>query len=998
MDDAQSRPDTPTDTAPDTTPKPRRKRRLLIVGVVLLGLLVLLVALAPTLLSTGPGNKLAQNLASGQLNGEVTKLNGLSLGWFSPISVKAAEVKDTQGRVVVEAAEIETGYSLLEAIRGSTDYGRVTGRVNLPVVEVFADGTTNLDKLAPPSEEPFDLSALVIDADLTLTGTVQYVGDGPDTVEQREGGTGDDSPPAKFSLEGLKLAAGNGPMKIDAPLSLSVKNQPAGTISLSAEADPSTFEQDVPTAKLMLALSEVDAGALSPMLVAFGSPTLFGGIFDGSFDVDTTAGTLGGTLTARNFKAHAAGDDGSDTTYASDTVQLDLAGNYDGSIGAIDELKLTTDDGQVVLSMKADTKAMLAPAGEDEAAMEQMAVLANAISDLALKVDLPGLNIEAAGENIASTTGTFDVDLAPAREFAGAFVDLSSFDDTTLTGKLAGTLGLENTAAGELLKFDADGQSLVYQPEGSDAVELTGVDLTVRAGPFTEMGTRFTAGEMFVPRASVQLTASTAAGNVVELDALATGIDGDQQQITSLQLNKLLVPDYQRLADLTKPIAELPAVEKNLNNVNVSGTMAYASSTLQIGSLDVRANNAIIAQINGDVLLDDRLAARDVVIDVPDAAAAKALASSFGVDLGEYQPTGGSASVTVNVEGDQAADDLLATLGGSILMKLSNFAAEGMLFSGEVPVDLSQGVATVTKPAGEALSLNGSPLNLLGIRYELEDGQLRIPAGQIVTDLPVNKIIAGLVGSYQHFAFTDADEVGGLLSFEVTETIVVNLDDPTAAGGLVGAANYSIEDLKIENDVIGQLAQSLTDDLTAGVRAQTRNIPGVAARVDAEMNKLQVTDEVKKLISDIEGSVPSATVRFADGAANVSIDLSARDPRASVDGERPTDTYDVSFVGTIGLSNKKQALAVTLPPELLDKWIGGEEEQKLAELLGDNPIQKIAGDGLTLRFGGTTADPNVNANDFIRNRLPGLANTLIRSGVENELKKGAKDILDGLFK
>lgn len=144
---------------------PRRRKRWPFVVGGLLVLLLLLVALAPTLLSTGPGKNFVLSFVNGAIKGEVT-VESLSLSWLGGQKIEDLKIKDPSGATVVDIASIDVpGTSLFGAIRGSQDYGRIT-IVNraVTVEEMDESGATNLmlalESTSPEEEpEPFDPAA-----------------------------------------------------------------------------------------------------------------------------------------------------------------------------------------------------------------------------------------------------------------------------------------------------------------------------------------------------------------------------------------------------------------------------------------------------------------------------------------------------------------------------------------------------------------------------------------------------------------------------------------------------------------------------------------------------------------------------------------------------------------------------------------------------------------------------------------------------------------------
>ena len=160
MDVESTSPSEPSLSTEDA-PRPRRRGRrwLIIIGVVVV-LLGVLIALAPTLVSTGPGTRLLLSVVNGYIPGKADVAD-LSAGWFSGTSVNGLTVADPDGRVVISIHTIAMpDFTLAKAVGGSAEYGTIT--VTRPEVtyEQYADGTNSITRalvkpgptVPPPTE------------------------------------------------------------------------------------------------------------------------------------------------------------------------------------------------------------------------------------------------------------------------------------------------------------------------------------------------------------------------------------------------------------------------------------------------------------------------------------------------------------------------------------------------------------------------------------------------------------------------------------------------------------------------------------------------------------------------------------------------------------------------------------------------------------------------------------------------------------------------------
>ncbi|HET6248954.1 MAG TPA: hypothetical protein VFE47_14755 [Tepidisphaeraceae bacterium] len=147
-------------STPDPAPKPvtpiRKRRWLRRILLAVLGLvifLVILAAITPTLLSTGPGRTFVLGKINDNLNGHVTVTNW-SIGWTGGIHADDVKVFDEHDRQILQIPRLSTQLSLLGAMRGKIHLGdtRVEGLDFY--AERYSDGTLNfarLTKNAPAS-------------------------------------------------------------------------------------------------------------------------------------------------------------------------------------------------------------------------------------------------------------------------------------------------------------------------------------------------------------------------------------------------------------------------------------------------------------------------------------------------------------------------------------------------------------------------------------------------------------------------------------------------------------------------------------------------------------------------------------------------------------------------------------------------------------------------------------------------------------------------------
>lgn len=116
------------------------------------GALVVLVLLLPTLLQS-PVRSHVESAFAGQFHGSLA-VDHLELGWFSPLEVRNAVVRDPEGREIARATVVAPDLRTLIGALGSGKLGRVEIDVEADLVADDA-GVTNLERaLAPRATKP----------------------------------------------------------------------------------------------------------------------------------------------------------------------------------------------------------------------------------------------------------------------------------------------------------------------------------------------------------------------------------------------------------------------------------------------------------------------------------------------------------------------------------------------------------------------------------------------------------------------------------------------------------------------------------------------------------------------------------------------------------------------------------------------------------------------------------------------------------------------------
>jgi hypothetical protein len=285
-----------------------RRRRWLRGLLIVLGLLVLGVALLPTLLSTGPVRRLALRQVNGRIPGTL-ELADWSLGWFSGFRLAGIVLRDPAGAMVVEVESVTVTASVPQLLGSTHRLGTVT--VSAPRIDLilYPDGGSNLltalrtsqpsDKPRGPDSAPGESGPPLAAAPLAVVGDIA-VRNGEISVR-----VPDIAPP--FTIHELNSDLHLD--RLDQPIRLTIK-------ALLGESR-AAFEQTTTVANLLqgpdalatdttLSWIDLDLAEFAPLARHFGVPVNVVGVLDGNLTAQTQ-GKAGiqavGHVVGRNLSA-----------------------------------------------------------------------------------------------------------------------------------------------------------------------------------------------------------------------------------------------------------------------------------------------------------------------------------------------------------------------------------------------------------------------------------------------------------------------------------------------------------------------------------------------------------------------------------------------------------------------------------------------------------------------------------------------------------------------
>ncbi len=152
-------------------------RRWLIGLAVVIVLLLVIVALLPTILSTAWGNRVLANRINASIPGSI-KAEHISVGWLKGPTATDLKLYDPEGRLVADVSQFKAPEAkLLPIMFGSRHFGQATVDVREAHVRQNPGEPTNLQRALAqaPSNEPQQQGPVQVDED--LSGSVKFTAD-----------------------------------------------------------------------------------------------------------------------------------------------------------------------------------------------------------------------------------------------------------------------------------------------------------------------------------------------------------------------------------------------------------------------------------------------------------------------------------------------------------------------------------------------------------------------------------------------------------------------------------------------------------------------------------------------------------------------------------------------------------------------------------------------------------------------------------------------------
>ncbi len=414
-----------------TAPAPKKGHRWLKILLALCALLILLLLLAPTLLSTSPGKSFLLAKVNARIPGKISA-DSLSLGWFSGAKVRNLQIKDPNGQTVLSLASADTGLTLTDALStASLNLGNIVLRGLRATLITYPDGTTNLARAlsapAAPAGPPAPAPAAPASSSKHLVkGTL-------DAQDCQLTWTGQNAPPLTVDQISAKSTfnTNGGTCEIDLSANARAADGPSAPIAAHLSG---TFFDDG-TLKPLTALDatgkvtiqHLDLATLSPMLQAAGLKAALTGSSELTL---TLAGGAHPTLTLdlpiTNLAATGEATDGDTLRLPTATLTLNAALTAD----TLDIQKFQLASQLLNASAQGSVKLDAAPNAPTEPF-----TLSLAADVTGLKKQLPKL-LNSVPDTRAAATLNGSADLAAKTFTISATSALSEKDDKTGQGNM----------------------------------------------------------------------------------------------------------------------------------------------------------------------------------------------------------------------------------------------------------------------------------------------------------------------------------------------------------------------------------------------------------------------------------------------------------------------------------------------------------------------------------------------------------------------------------
>jgi hypothetical protein len=298
-----------------------------------------------------------------------------------------------------------------------------------------------------------------------------------------------------------------------------------------------------------------------------------------------------------------------------------------------------------------------------------------------------------------------------------------------------------------------------------------------------------------------------------------------------------------------------------------------------------------------------------------------------------------------------------------------------------IPISLRDGKAAIAyadKPKDQRFappaSVNGGTLNINGFVVDLaspDEPRLYGPKKQrVIHNVSINPALGDKLGRFVNPTLVNTKRAKGLLDVTLDQCEALALGEKlqTPQSG-TARISLSITDLDIANPLGGLMLGKLGGAFGMNLGSAE------ADTFRGEIRDAVITIENGRTTQDL-------TIMLRE-------DITAKDPVTGKEVTLPKN-MPLTFRGDIRLSDLQQRLAVSLPTELVSKFIR----------VSDRDLKKIFPEGIPLALRGTTTNPEVDLGNIGQQFIEGQLKNRLTDSIGGDSDKGVggalEDILKGL--
>lgn len=781
---------------PSEIVKPKKSsllKKIIWAVCILIAVLILLVALLPTLISTSLGKQIVVSQINNATNGDV-QINDLSLGWFSGLKLSGVTFKDSTGNTSVSVNEVRLNPKLSSLLRGQINL--TDGLIDKPQVDILVKELPQKTASTEP-EKPSGPSAPSQPIALPLEKLALQLREG--TVAIRT-----DNPPQKLEFKNISSQVDINPLGQASKLSFAMAVggmgqqgdvKAEGTVTPSKDLTLKGTSGDVQVELVNLKLED-----FKPLLALAGQKVDIAGLLNAKADVKLNDGQfekIAADATIENFKQTL---DGKTTTLDKPVKIKALAAMIDNKI-RIDNVNV--DSSFCTATCKGDLEQLTYQAKADLAGVQSFA---------AQFTDMAGYKLAGSLNTAGSVKVQGDIfDFDAATLIAAGNIDFQNLAVAKGANKLDPTaikINYDNVVydnPAKLLKANSvdaslDAGKVVVKSLSMPLDPEKMTQLSAQADVKLDLKKALDLAKVF---AADSLPADLAlSGNLDSvIDVKPQGADiafrTDKTEIQKLSIGQgTEAPFIQDTLTLVASGTVNPTTKAFATKFDLEGKKAQSLMIFK-GTISQKADQAKTA-LAGDIQADY------------DWKEVTAMAKPF---LPEGLAMEGKRNDKITFASTYPSSDpnaMLANLNANAALGFQKADFKGLKFGAtELKLNVKQGQAAIDLPDAD---VNGGKVRFAGdvnLAQKPMVLKLRQPAA-VVENVKIDDVLSANLLQYLHPIFAKSSNVSGTANLSCT-TLVIPLGGGTPKDinieGTVG-----MTDVKLTSKVLAIIKEALRDD------------------------------------------------------------------------------------------------------------------------------------------------------------------------------------------